>query len=95
MAVVRLSSTAQRDQARVLDEWTERETALAVRILEEMEAILLNLEEHPELYQLLYNNVRRALLATMPYALFYTIEPEDEVLVHRVLHTHVDPDKWP
>jgi plasmid stabilization system protein ParE len=51
------------------------------------------IRRQPEMYALVYETYRRALLRRFPYALFYEYADET-VTVYAVFHTSRDPDKW-
>lgn len=52
------------------------------------------IERQPEMFARAYGEVRRALVARFPYAVFYRVEPR-RVVVLTVLHTARDPRLWP
>lgn len=47
----------------------------------------------PEMYAIIHENYRRALVRRFPYAVFYEHE-ENTVTVYCVFHTSRDPEKW-
>ncbi len=51
-------------------------------------------EEFPEMFARVHGEVRRAMVARFPYAVFYRLEPK-HVVVLAVLHTARDPKLWP
>jgi plasmid stabilization system protein ParE len=57
-------------------------------------AVFASITHHPEMFGLIDPEVRRAIVARFPFAVFYTIEPE-RVVVLRVLHTARNPSLWP
>ena len=52
------------------------------------------MERYPEMFAQVHGDVRRALVARFPYAVFYRIESK-RVVVLTVLHTARDPKLWP
>ena len=73
--------------------YEDRLPGLGDRLLEQVELALLRLAEHPEAWATVHRNVRRAILRSFPYALFYLVEPE-RVVVLAVLHQAQDPERW-
>jgi plasmid stabilization system protein ParE len=51
-------------------------------------------ERYPEMFARVHGEVRRALVARFPYAVFYRVE-SNRVAVLTVLHTARDPKLWP
>lgn len=47
----------------------------------------------PEMYAVIYENYRRALVRRFPYAVFYELENET-VTVYCVFHSSREPEKW-
>jgi plasmid stabilization system protein ParE len=58
--------------------------------LQELERTEAHLASHPELYQRVEGEIRRAVLRRFPYSLFYVIEI-DLVLVLACMHHHQKP----
>ena len=92
MAVV-LGPEAIEDQDRIVEEYLEHAPTLALRFLDETRAVYERLDGHPRAYQIQYDDVRRALLETLPYAIFHA-ETQGDVYVLRVLHLRADPRSW-
>jgi plasmid stabilization system protein ParE len=51
------------------------------------------IQNNPQLYPLVYNNIRRAVVRRFPFAVFYEVE-ESEIRVIGVFHSRRDPDQW-
>jgi len=89
----RISPAAARD-ARAAAEWYNRERpGLGRRFLAEVKRVSLRIRDAPLQLPLVDEGVRRALLRTFPYALFFTVET-DVVVVVAVVHLHRHPDHW-
>ena len=56
-------------------------------------AFLDYLESHAEMYPLVEESVRRALLKVFPYAIYYKIEHQN-IEVVRLFHAHREPGRW-
>jgi plasmid stabilization system protein ParE len=52
------------------------------------------IERYPEMFARVHGEVRRAIVARFPYAVFYRVQPK-RVVVLTVLHTARDPKLWP
>jgi len=52
------------------------------------------IERFPEMFVVVHGDVRRAVVAKFPYAVFYRVEPR-QIVVLAVLHTARDPRVWP
>lgn len=75
-------------------EWYENERAgLGMEFLDELRAAYTRIVDRPVKYQLLRSGIRRALLKRFPYAVYFTIDGEDVVVV-AVLHASRDPAEW-
>lgn len=90
---VRISPAASRD-AEAAAEWYERERAgLGRRFLAEVKRVSRRIGSAPFQFPIVDGGVRRALLRTFPYALFFSAEG-DAIVVVAVLHLHRHPDSW-
>ena len=58
-----------------------------------MEKVLERISRTPEMYRVVYHDIRRALTRRFPYAVYYRIVGND-VVVLGILHTHRDPREW-
>ena len=52
------------------------------------------IERYPEIFARVHGDVRRAIAAHFPYAVFYRVESK-RVVILTVLHTARDPKLWP
>ena len=51
------------------------------------------IQDRPQVFRLVYGDVRRVLLRRFPYAIFYRYR-EPELLVVAVMHERRDPRRW-
>src|SRR3972149_1530585 len=58
-----------------------------------IEAAISSIQRNPEIYPVVYKNVRRALIRRFPYGIFYLIKPE-QVVVIAIFHAYRDPKHW-
>lgn len=69
--------------------YEEREAGLGTKFIAELDKALKRLELGPERYQVLYREMRRALMRRFPYAIYF--EPEGaDIVVFAVLHQRQD-----
>jgi plasmid stabilization system protein ParE len=74
--------------------WYEKRRAgLGEEFLSSVDARLESIRRQPELYALVHEAYRRALIRRFPFAIFYEYS-EAEVVVYAVFHTSRDPEKW-
>ena len=70
-----------------------KKNGLGKAFLKEIETNLLLLETNPMLYQIVYKNVRRALLHKFPFGIYYIIENEIVDIIS-VTHLSREPKNW-
>ncbi len=76
-------------------DWYESlQPGLGEAFLTSVEAILSSIGLYPEIYAVIYGEVRRAIIPRFPFAIFYIVEAERTVAL-RLLHTARDPRVWP
>ena len=54
---------------------------------------MAQIRRQPEIYPVVCETYRRALMRRFPYAIFFEYE-ETTVIVYAVFHTSRDPEKW-
>jgi len=73
--------------------YDERVSGLGLRFLESVEQALVRIERSPQLYEIVYEGVRRALIRTFPYGIYYSFEEERSVVL-AVVHSSRHPRVW-
>ncbi|MCL5098874.1 MAG: type II toxin-antitoxin system RelE/ParE family toxin [Candidatus Omnitrophica bacterium] len=74
--------------------WYEaREPGLGEDFLRCIEACVLAIQRHPQLYPLAVDEFRRALVRRFPFEVFYESDG-DRIIVYSVFHCSQDPQKW-
>ncbi len=76
--------------------YDERVSGLGLRFLESVEQALVRIERSPQLYEIVYEGVRRALIRTFPYGIYYSFEEERSVVlavVHSSRHPRVSMER--
>ena len=74
--------------------WYEsREPGLGEDFLRCVEACVLTIQRHPQLYPVAVDEFRRALVRRFPYEIFYEAT-DDALVIYSVFHCSQDPEKW-
>ena len=74
--------------------WYEQQQAgLGPRFLQMLDRVLLRICETPQQFPVVAVDVRRALLPTFPYAVYFR-ETEQTIVVLAVLHLRRNPGIW-
>ena len=81
------------DVVAAYDWYENREPGLGEDFLRCVEACVLGIQRHPEMYPVATDEFRRALIRRFPYEIFY--EPTaDSITIYAVFHCSQDPQKW-
>ncbi len=51
------------------------------------------IQSNPQIYPLVHNKIRRAVVRRFPFAVFYDIE-DSEIRVIGIFHSRRSPDQW-
>jgi plasmid stabilization system protein ParE len=83
-----------KDEIREIAIWYDWESeARRDSFLSSLDTVLERLQQNPYQYQVIYGEVRRALLARFPYSVIYVVRG-NEVVVAACLHDRRDPKQW-
>jgi plasmid stabilization system protein ParE len=74
--------------------YEQQQPGLGEAFLASVDASFDIIGKYPEMFAAVHREVRRALVARFPFAVFYLVEPQ-RVVVLTVLHTARDPRAWP
>src|SRR5262245_40360561 len=75
-------------------DWYERQSVgLGERFLGELHNQIGRIQQQPEAYAVLHNQVRAAPMRRFPYVVYYRLDPE-RILVVAVVHGHRHPRHW-
>ena len=86
----RLTAAARRDLSEAAKWYRAREPGLDRRLFDAVDHALERIRELPEIGPEVEGRIRRVLLHTFPYALFYILD-RDEIIVLGCLHGARDP----
>ena len=74
--------------------WYEaRVPGLGLRFLESAELTLTQIQRNPKAFATIHEGVRRALVRTFPYGIYYALEDERGIVL-AVLHSARHPRLW-
>ncbi len=84
---------AQNDIDSAFDWYEEQNTGLGREFTLEFSSSVDRIVENPQLYSELYRGIRRALVRSFPYGVYYHLNEKD-IVVFAVLHLAMNPMKW-
>jgi plasmid stabilization system protein ParE len=90
---IELKERAVGDVRAAIDWYNTRRELLGFEFLDELNDVLRATAEHPLMYQVVEDEVRRALLKRFPFSVYY-IPESGKLVVLAVLHTRQHPDPW-
>jgi plasmid stabilization system protein ParE len=88
-----LAPEAQFDLVEAYAWYEKRRAGLGEEFLSSVDACLESIRRQPEMYVLVHETYRRALIRRFPFAVFYEYA-EGAVTVYSVFNTSRDPEKW-
>ena len=75
--------------------YEEQSLGLGIEFLRCVEAVLTSIQRTPQLYPIVYEAYRRALVRRFPFAIFFEHEDStDQCIVYSVFHCSQNPEKW-
>lgn len=84
-------ATCEFDEA--LAYYQEQKEGLEEDFFEEYLVLEHRLEEVPQQFPVIFENIRRANFVAFPYSIFFEIE-EDSIFIYAVFHQKRDPIEW-
>ena len=85
---------AERDIQTIYAWYESQEPGLAKEFFNSLRMRLEAIRDFPESCQIIYRDVRRAVVSRFPYVVFYVVQPT-RVIVLAVLDQSGNPAKWP
>jgi plasmid stabilization system protein ParE len=70
-----------------------REIGLGERFLDDVDRLLLQIQENPARFPAVGRGVRRGLVKSFPYAIYFLID-DGSIVVVGILHQHRIPSTW-
>ena len=89
-----LRPRAERDIQSTFEWYESQQRGLGEEFLSSLRERLETIRDNPELYRVIYRDIRRAVVSRFPYVVFYVARPT-RVAVLAVLHQSRDPAIWP
>lgn len=93
MKQVIVRGEARRDVIEAYRWYEDRSPGLGLRFRDALDATITRARQNPVGYQVLFRELRRALVRRLPYAVFFRDHAEVVVIV-AVLHMRRSPDVW-
>jgi len=84
---------AEKDMAEAYRWYEDRRPGLGFDFMHEVDVVFAAISDHPNSFQVIYQNVRRALTKRFPYAIFFVVE-KTQLTVIAVFHAKRDPSSW-
>jgi plasmid stabilization system protein ParE len=88
-----LAPEVELDLAETYAWYEKRRVGLGEEFLTSVDACLEGIRRQPEMYAIVHETYRRALIRRFPFAIFYEYAGT-EVTVYAVFHASRDPEKW-
>jgi toxin ParE1/3/4 len=85
---------AQDDLAEAFAWYERRRPDLGVDLMREVETSLVHIEQRPESFPTLHEDVRRALTKRFPYGIYFILPPQGGIVVIAIFHVRRDPRAW-
>ena len=89
--VLRAAAKAEFDEA--FDWYEARRPGLGVDFVARVQEVFDRIANLPLLHQVVFKDVRKAVVQRFPYCVFYRVEPT-QVVVLGVFHSKRDPKIW-
>ncbi|MEM9554192.1 MAG: type II toxin-antitoxin system RelE/ParE family toxin [Acidobacteriota bacterium] len=85
IASIRFTAAAEQDLKSAVDYLEDQRRGLGEELRVEIRGTLRRLTEHPELYPVALESVRKAIIRRFPFSVFYRVE-EKTIWILAVLH---------
>ena len=73
--------------------YEQQQTGLGERFANVVEMAVAHIAAAPESFRIIEDDIRRCLTKVFPYAVLYSIEP-DNILIVAVMHCRREPGYW-
>lgn len=92
-AEIAVAPEVEEDLSEAYEWYEQRRSTLGDEFLSCVDACVQGIARNPEMYAVVYEQYRRALIRRFPYVIFYEYA-DGTVTIHAVFHTSRDPHKW-
>jgi plasmid stabilization system protein ParE len=84
---------AEQDASEAYTWYEQQESGLGEEFLRCVDACIRAIRRNPEIYRVVHDSYRRAVLRRFPYVVFYEFV-DNIIIVYSVFHCSQDPKKW-
>lgn len=84
---------AEQDSADAYAWYEQQEFGLGEEFLRCVDARIQSIRRNPEMYRVIFETYRRAMLRRFPYVIFYEFV-DNLIIVYLISHCSQDPKKW-
>ncbi|MDJ0674845.1 MAG: type II toxin-antitoxin system RelE/ParE family toxin [Calothrix sp. MO_167.B42] len=84
---------AEQDAAEAYAWYEQQESGLGEEFLRCVDACIQSIRRNPQIYRIIHESYRRAVLRRFPYVIFYEFVDET-IIIYSVFHCSQDPNKW-
>jgi plasmid stabilization system protein ParE len=84
---------AEHDLAEAYRWYESQREGLGRRFITATDMEILSIREHPRLYPVVHNGIRRALVHHFPFGIFYRLA-YNQIVVIAVMHCRRNPNEW-
>ena len=91
--IIRFTPEADAELAEARQWYAHQRENLDIELMECIDDALSRVVRNPELYPIVYGNLRRAVVRRFPFAVFDEVTA-DEIHVVAVFHSRRDPETW-
>lgn len=84
---------AEKEYAEAFDYYLAIEANLAGRFVAEVETAMAHIRRYPFLRRVVGQTIRRHLLATFPFGIYYVCE-NDRIAIVAIMHQSRNPARW-
>jgi toxin ParE1/3/4 len=74
-------------------DWYEQQAGIGAQFIARVQEVFTRISANPAIHQIVYKDVRRAVVRRFPYSVIYREEP-GRVVVISVFHGRRDPSVW-
>lgn len=91
--IIRFTPDADAELAEARQWYAHQREDLDMEFMECIDDVLSRIVRVPDLYPIVYRNLRRAVVRRFPFTVFYEITT-DEIQVIAVFHSRRHPERW-
>ncbi|MAY84584.1 MAG: addiction module toxin RelE [Flavobacteriales bacterium] len=89
-----ITSLAELDLQDAFSWYENKKSGLGSRFIRKIDEAFQRIQDNPKTFQFRYNNLRVCFLKIFPFGIHFIIVKR-QIIVLRVLHTSMNPKKWP